>query len=251
MNPFFMGSEHQPLYALYHPAVGRGPGGRGAVLCNPLGSESNRAHRSLRVLADALSRSGWHVLRFDYRGTGDSSGEDDSATLNGWIEDIGVAAEELKAIAGLKGVHLIGLRLGAFLATAAGLRRPDTQGLILWDPVDLQSNSILGTPWCGHLDQPVPRESGGAASTGDFEKMLREIQEQPDVSRSFWPHQALVVGPKAVPDGFRRLVGQNLKRVRFEEIDEAPPWREESDFGAGPVAARAIHTISTWTGLAQ
>ncbi|MCH2185685.1 alpha/beta fold hydrolase [Myxococcota bacterium] len=250
MNPFFMGSEHHRLYGLYHPAVGRGPGGRGAVLCNPLGSESSRAHRSLRVLADALSRSGWHVLRFDYRGTGDSSGEDDSATLSGWVEDIGVAAEELKAIAELKGVHLIGLRLGAFLATAAGVRRPDTQGLILWDPLDPDAESILGAPWCGHLDQPVPREAGGTANTDDFEKMLQQIQNQPESTGPFWPHQALVVGPKLLPDRFRRLLGQNLKRVTFEEIDEAPPWLEESDFGAGPVAARAVQTISTWTGLA-
>ncbi|MDG2050550.1 MAG: alpha/beta fold hydrolase [Myxococcota bacterium] len=250
MNPFFMGPERKRLYGLYHPPVLRGPGGKGVVLCNPLGSESSRAHRSFRILSDSLARSGWHVLRFDYRGTGDSAGDVDSVTLNDWVEDIGVAINELRAIAELKGVHLLGLRLGALLATAAGLRHADTQGLILWDPVDLRSQSVLGAQWTGQLDQPVPMDSGGAANVRDFEQMLLEIKKEPRESHSSWPHQALVLGSKLIPDRFRELIGQNLRRMAFEETDAPPPWLEESNFGAGPVSARAIQTISTWTGLA-
>src|ERR1700755_3241688 len=42
------------------------------LICNPFGYEALCAHRALRVLAERAALAGAHVLRFDYRGTGDS-----------------------------------------------------------------------------------------------------------------------------------------------------------------------------------
>ena len=66
------------------------------VLCYPWGSEYIHAHRALRQLATRLSMAGFHTLRFDYFGTGDSAGEMEDADLGVWEDDIETAIEELK-----------------------------------------------------------------------------------------------------------------------------------------------------------
>lgn len=106
------------------------------LLCNPFGEEAARAHRTYRVLATQLERAGYGVLRFDYGGTGDSMGDSHDARLAGWLGDIELAAEELRAASGVRKLVAVGLRLGgtlAALATARGALR--LRHLVMWDPV--------------------------------------------------------------------------------------------------------------------
>lgn len=89
----------------------------------------------MRHLAEQLAQAGFAVLRFDFHGTGDSSGnEGDPARLETWVEDIGLAVEALRAQSGVTKVCLTGLRLGATLALVAASRRTDVDSLILWNP---------------------------------------------------------------------------------------------------------------------
>ena len=44
-----------------------------------------------RMLADALTRKGYHVFRFDYRGTGDSAGNIEQFSPREWLDDIDAA----------------------------------------------------------------------------------------------------------------------------------------------------------------
>jgi uncharacterized protein len=136
VRPFFFGSSKQPLFGIYHPPAMK-PARRTAVLlCNPFGQEAIRAHRIYRVMADRLSRSGFHVLRFDYYGTGDSSGECREVSLERWIDDVFTATEELSDTAGVQRVAWVGLRLGATTIALASARRPAMlSDLVLWDPV--------------------------------------------------------------------------------------------------------------------
>lgn len=112
------------------------PRSAAVLLCNPLGEEAARAHRIYRVLATQLERSGFHVLRFDYGGTGDSMGASEDVSIAGWIADVATAAEQVLATSGAKKLVAIGLRLGGTLAALAtsrgGLR---LRHLVLWDPV--------------------------------------------------------------------------------------------------------------------
>ncbi len=138
------------LFGIYHPAGGSGVSGRpGVLLCPPIGHEHTRSHRALKVVAESLSRAGYHVLRFDYRGLGDSSGDSADGGRAPWCEDVLQALEELEALSGVKDVRIVGLRLGAALAaTAIGSRRrrsshPSVSHLVLWDPV-LSGDEFLG-----------------------------------------------------------------------------------------------------------
>ena len=90
MEAFFFGPQNQELFANYHPPFGA-DGEILTVICSPLFSEPARTYIALRRLALSIAEAGQHVLRFDYRGTGDSFGELEQATLSDWIEDIAMA----------------------------------------------------------------------------------------------------------------------------------------------------------------
>jgi pimeloyl-ACP methyl ester carboxylesterase len=135
VRPFFFGETAEPLLGLYHPPVGPRRRPVGVAVLNPFGDEYLRAHRSLRQLADRLASAGFHVLRFDYFGCGDSAGEDHEGRIERWLEDAAAAVEELEALAGSPRVALVGLRLGASLAVELVDRRPGVDHLVLWDPV--------------------------------------------------------------------------------------------------------------------
>jgi pimeloyl-ACP methyl ester carboxylesterase len=94
------------------------------------------AHRTLRQLALKLTSLGYHTLRFDYFGTGDSAGEIAHIDPAGMQSDLESAIEAAQDIAGADRVALIGLRLGANLAAhVAALHCSDLEALVLWDPI--------------------------------------------------------------------------------------------------------------------
>jgi pimeloyl-ACP methyl ester carboxylesterase len=105
------------------------------VICYPFGAEYLRAHRALKELAQRLAAAGFHALRFDYFGTGDSAGAAEEAVLEQWLEDVANAIEEAKAMSGATRLSLVGLRLGATLASLAASPRTDIGKVVLWDPV--------------------------------------------------------------------------------------------------------------------
>ena len=135
MNPFFFGSTEERLLGVHHPPRGRAARETGVLLCAPFGQEAMRSHRAFRQLSLLLSRRGFHVLRFDWSGTGDSAGEGEEASLARWQRDAATAIQELKDTAEVGRVSLVGLRLGAAVAARAAAGRDDVGDLVLWDPV--------------------------------------------------------------------------------------------------------------------
>jgi hypothetical protein len=132
----YFGSSERRLYGVYHPA-GAARASRGVVLCYPFGREYLRAHRAVRELANELSRSGLHGLRFDYFGCGDSEGEASEGTLEEWVANVGMAVEEIEEATGSTDLSAVGLRLGATLAalSTAVPRARRLRSLALWDPI--------------------------------------------------------------------------------------------------------------------
>jgi exosortase A-associated hydrolase 2 len=132
---FFFGTKPQNLFGVYHAPETHADRDLGVVIAPPYGSEYMKTHRALRQLALRLARSGFHVLRFDFRGCGDSAGEPDDACLDVWVEDLDTAIDELKDRTGVGRVALAGLRLGGTLALLAAARRRDVEALALWEPI--------------------------------------------------------------------------------------------------------------------
>jgi pimeloyl-ACP methyl ester carboxylesterase len=136
MTSFHFGSRQRRLFGYYEPAHPNSGKVRAVLLCHPMGNEQVFAYRTMRQLAARLVRAGFHVLRFDYFGTGDSYGDTGEGDLASWCGDIETAIEELKEITGATKVNLVGLRLGANLSARVAAHRPkEISKLILWEPL--------------------------------------------------------------------------------------------------------------------
>lgn len=86
-------------------------------------------------MSEMLSANGIPSLRYDLPGTGDSSGSPhDAGLVKAWIESIADAAAELRSVAAIQNIAVIGIRLGAMLAVAAANRGADLKDMILWSP---------------------------------------------------------------------------------------------------------------------
>lgn len=135
MTPIQFGTRGKRLSGMYHSAATKPVRKAGVVICPPVGVEYVQTYRALRQVALYLSHAGYHVLRFDYFGTGDSWGDTIEANFPQWLDDVSVAMDELKDIAGVEECSLVGLRLGASLALLSAVERDDVRDIILWDPV--------------------------------------------------------------------------------------------------------------------
>jgi alpha/beta superfamily hydrolase len=136
--PLYFGAAGRKLFGWYHaaPEPSTARPFTGAVICNPFGYEEICAHRTLRELAESLAASGIPCLRFDYDGTGNSSGSDhDPDRVAAWCHSIGDAVDTLKSLTGCDSICLVGLRLGATLAAIACGGRTDILALVALAPV--------------------------------------------------------------------------------------------------------------------
>lgn len=132
-EPFFLDAASGQRFCLYHAPAGSP---RGALLyVHPFGDEMNKSRRMAALAARRLAASGYGVLQIDLHGCGDSSGDFADARWDGWLADLALAHDWLRARLGLP-VGLWGLRLGALLALAyANTAAHPVPDIILWQPV--------------------------------------------------------------------------------------------------------------------
>lgn len=142
-RPLSFGPAGARLFGWYH--AGAAPHrSTAAVLCAPIGAEAISAYGTYTELAERLAAEGFPVLRFDYHGTGDSSGRDeDPARVSAWRDSVLAAIETVKRLAGAEEVALFGVRFGATLAAEAAVVAgsptkssggPAVASLVLWAP---------------------------------------------------------------------------------------------------------------------
>ncbi|MEA2858227.1 MAG: hypothetical protein QOC72_266, partial [Methylobacteriaceae bacterium] len=97
-----------------HPAAGK----HGVLLCGALNHEILPFYQSWHALAAMLADAGLPVLRFDYQGTGNSLGDDhELGRVEAWIGSIKAAARFMRDELRIQTLDLVGIRLGATLAT--------------------------------------------------------------------------------------------------------------------------------------
>ena len=130
----WFGPRESSLFGVLH--IPASETARGAVaICPPLAREHIPSYRGLRQLADFLAEEGFAVLRFDYRGQGDSVGNQaDPDAVNGWLDSAEEAVSYLEATVDAP-VSLIGVRAGALLASRILERIGPLRTIVLLDPV--------------------------------------------------------------------------------------------------------------------
>lgn len=262
MTPFFFGSGSRRLFGLYTPARVGAAGNRAVVLCPGWGQEYLCAHRSMRQLGNMLSSAGFHVLRFDYFGTGDSAGDMLQADLAGWKADIGTAIDELKDTCGALRVALVGLRLGGTLAAQVAVRRAtDVDALVLWDPVVNGREYVdelmqAGKHEAAVLGRSIDRaeERGGGHEVLGFaltERMAEDFGQIDLVAQSGSVRARTAVVVSRTLASHSRLAealasspGQPARAI--ELIESQAAWINDDEEGAGAVPVRILQRIVQW-----
>jgi len=114
MEPAFLEANGRRL--AYRMRPGRGP----ALLFLPGYASDMEGAKALALDAFAAER-GNALIRFDYSGTGASPGKFEDGTLDAWLDDVLVIADNLSE----SPLILVGSSMGGWLALHAALRRPD------------------------------------------------------------------------------------------------------------------------------
>ena len=252
MNPFYFGSSKRPLFGIHHPPKSDIQRNLGVVLCPAIGQDYMRTHRGLKQLAIQLSKSGFHVLRFDYFGTGDSAGESTEATIEQSIDDVGDAIDELKDAAGVRQLSLVGIRLGAAVAAQAAHGHPEVSSLVLWDPVVTGSAYVeelisLGQP--AEVNGAVPPGTIGVSGfplTPDLTSGLRQI-DLPGMVEPMAEHVLLVVSEERIEfDQLQAHLAATTPHSSCHLVPTAANWDDVDRMGAVLLPQKIIQDIVTY-----
>jgi alpha-beta hydrolase superfamily lysophospholipase len=129
----FLDDVSSPLYIMIHRATE--PARGVVVIVPPFAEEKKAAQRALVEAARAFAGGGFDVLRFDFRGTGDSGDEFSECDVAMWREDLRAVLVQARAMAGERPLHVVGLRFGATLAWLAADEDLQIDSLVLWEPI--------------------------------------------------------------------------------------------------------------------
>ncbi len=120
-------------FAMLHPGQRR----RGVLICGPLGDEALNSYRPLVFLAEAFAAGGYPTLRLHYAGTGNSAdANSDASQCQIWQDNILAAVTWLRTHCGVDNVTVIGVRIGAALATSIAAQASIINSLILVLPTN-------------------------------------------------------------------------------------------------------------------
>lgn len=265
------------LAAMHHQPSGKA-NGRAVLIINPLGQEAVRAHRLLRVMSDRLARQGVQVLRFDFHGCGDSSGDDLDGDLHGWQGDLRAAHAWLAQRPGVQAVAWLGIRLGfavGWLAAshwrvrvssepdALPVPRPDR--LIGWDPV-VSGEAYLDDLWANHQQairrafslptmpdrllkrqqaEGVLSEAMGFGLSPLLVSQIRGLDDQ-DWTDVPVPEVNVLLSNGALPWPYTAAASNAPAAVHVEAVDVDFDWTSEEALNTPLVPDQALRRLIPW-----
>lgn len=242
MNPFLFGTSQEPLFGVYQPPKAQRSRETGIVLCYPMGQEYMRSHRAFRQLAMLLTKAGFHVLRFDYFGTGDSAGASDEISFDRWVRDASAAADELKETTGISRVAFAGLRVGAAVAARAAELRTDVETLVLWDPI------VEGSAYVGEIigDRPADADVIGVLGFPLKRRMRDELSavDLRTISKRLDAKTLIIASEDRNSDReLRDSLSRTGTRVAYDCIPTTGNWNEVDTFGSALIPQAMIQRI--------
>ncbi|MEM1058035.1 MAG: alpha/beta fold hydrolase [Verrucomicrobiota bacterium] len=217
---FHFTSAGHRLAAVHHPASAESI----VVMAHGYTGDKTEHLRLLVTLGRALAANGISVLRFDFMGSGDSTGDFHEMTPNTEVRDLHGAIDWAQRL-GYRRVGLFGLSMGGAVAICtAAQRRPKTIAtLVTWSAVP------------------------------DFAWWVRDLRERPrPIDFNVWNGDAFYTDlPQPdVPAAFASL---EIPRLQCQGTEDLPEFRErfEAFFAQAPspkkhlVVPGADHTFTT------
>jgi len=124
-------SSQERLVGVLHEPEGAARGA-GVVFLHGWAGYRGGPHRMFVETARRLTEAGYHALRFDFRGRGDSEGDFAATDLDGMIDDARAARRFLVEETGVGETYWLGICSGGNVALGAASLEKDVDGLILW-----------------------------------------------------------------------------------------------------------------------
>ncbi len=250
--PLFFTHQGARLFGMLHDVDDSAGARMGWVFCHPFAEEKLWAHRVFVGMARELARNGMPVLRFDYRGYGDSDGQFEDYTHADHVVDIRSAISELRArVPGIGQVGLLGLRYGASLAMLAAADDPAVGRLVLWDPVvdmeqylldQLRSNLTTQMVLYGKVvtkrEELVERIRAGEAVNIDGYDLRNPFYDQAcaapileTAARIGVPVQIVEIGRATqAPRADLKKLSETFTNAQHQRVEELQFWKEIKQF---------------------
>lgn len=220
------------LGVLHVPVTAPAPG---VVMCHGFTGHKAETHRLFVTTARDLAAHGLAVLRFDFRGSGDSAGEFRDMTISREIEDARAALRYLADRPGVDATRLgaLGLSLGGCVAACLS-GRERLQALVLWAAV-AHPGRIFDRrfPEFGEADWI---DMNGWGLGRGFVEDSRTVRPLEEVKRHLGP--VLVVHgskdesvPPSDAQDYYDAIGEKCRLLYIEESDHtfsSFPWKEQA-----------------------
>jgi len=137
-RPVIFSSAGLRLYAMLGAPERPEARRRGMILLHGWSGYRIGPHRMLVHMARRLMENGFHTLRFDHRGRGDSEGNGETVCLDEMIEDALAAIAFMKRETQPDDIALLGICSGSNVAIGAATLRPEIRELALWSVLPFQ-----------------------------------------------------------------------------------------------------------------
>ncbi|HEX2051079.1 MAG TPA: hypothetical protein VHJ34_10690 [Actinomycetota bacterium] len=261
------GFVHGDLFAVLHePSRPEGA----VVICGPIGWELAKDYRREVLLGRELARRRVAVMRFHYRGLGESGGSFEDLTVASMLRDAREACDVLRTSTGCDAPAVVGVRLGAVVAArlSAGL---GATSLALWDPVVDGREYVRALARVQRIWELAGSPERRRASTrhGDrsltvlgyrfSERLVAEIESVRLVEelreRARGPVLSLHVG--ALPEAIAQLADRHPARGGRIEVEAIPGvaewWLKRRRFEAeeeSPLSRRLVDRTARWLAAA-
>jgi hypothetical protein len=135
-RPVVFSSEGQQVVAMWHGAEGVTGPAPAVVMCHGFTGHKSEAHRLFVEAARDFAARGLGVLRFDFRGSGDSEGAFVDMTVSSEVRDARAALAHVRTLPEVdtKRIVLFGLSMGGMVTAIASGDEPELAALVLWNP---------------------------------------------------------------------------------------------------------------------
>lgn len=179
-------------------------------------------------LANSLVNNGFTVLRFDFRGHGESGGDSRDMTVKGEKLDL-QAAIELVESKNYERVGLVGASFGggvATLYTASNQKR--LKALCLWNPVLNYDHTFISPylPWIvkrkGHIKKDMAEKGWSTIGSSNF-KIGKNLYEE---MKRVYPYEEL----KKITIPTLVIHGDKDRHVPYEDSKEYTKYLKNGEF---------------------
>lgn len=209
-QPIIITLKGQKIFGVLHRPIdveGQVPA---LVICPGFAGNKCGKYRIFVEIAQELAKSGVAVLRFDYRGAGDSEGDFSEITIESQVEDVMACLNFLKSDPRIdeNRIGLLGRSLGGMIAILSANRFPNIRSLALWASV------YSGEQWKKNWDTEAS-DSGIAFQQGILKNLPSNIPAIPSMA---FLKEFFTVDLKTNLEGVQHIPLLNIHGIKDEFV---------------------------------